>query len=57
MNLLKIQIAKKFPGLVFPTKAPVRPGELIGYLSSLLQLDPACVTAAEEHLPKKEDQH
>lgn len=51
----KVHLAKKFPGLVFPEKAAVRPGELVGYLSSILQDDPVCREQAEKHLPKKEE--
>lgn len=50
-----MHLAKKFPGLVFPEKAAVRPGELVGYLSSILQDDPVCREQAEKHLPKKEE--
>lgn len=54
---LKLHLAQKFPGLVFPDKAAIRPGELIGYLSNLLTSDQDCRAAAEAHLPKKDDEH
>jgi len=52
---LTIILAKKFPGLVFPDKAAIRPGELIGFLSNILQQLPTCREEAEKHLPKKEE--
>lgn len=49
-------LARKFPGLVFPDKAPIRPGELIGFLSQWLQANPALVNIAEKNLPKKDEE-
>lgn len=54
---LKVHLAKQFPGLVFPDKAALRPGELIGFLSRLLSDDQDCRAAAEAHLPKKKEDH
>jgi len=54
---LKVHLAKKFPGLVFPDKAAVRPGELIGFLSNILQQSPECREAAEKHLPVRSEEH
>lgn len=53
---LKVHLAKKFPGLVFPDKASIRPGELVGYLSRLLSEDAECRIEAEKHLPQKDQQ-
>lgn len=52
---LKVHLAKRFPGLVFPDKAAVRPGELVGFLEKLLQSDPECREAAEKHLPVRSE--
>lgn len=51
----KSHLASKFPGLVYPDKAPVRPGELIGYLSALLQGDVSAHMAAQRALPKRNE--
>lgn len=59
MNVKSLQIilAKKFPGLVFPDEAAIRPGELIGFLSQLLQQCDGCRKIAEDHLPKPKEEH
>lgn len=55
MTNLKVHLARKFPGLVFPDNAAISSGKLIGYLSKLLSSDEECRAAAEAHLPKKEE--
>lgn len=47
------KLAKRFPGLLFPDKAAIRPGELIGFLSQeLVGLE----KVAERALPKKKEE-
>lgn len=54
MTSVKAMLAKKFPGLIYPDKMSVRPGELVGFLEKLLQSDPECRDIALQQLPKKE---
>lgn len=55
MTSLKAELAKRFPGLVYPDKASVRPGELVGFLERYLQEDVECKYIAYRQLPKKKE--